>query len=304
MTSGLRIVVIGASSGIGRALTRALAGDGHRLLVGARRLDRLVDATEEGLLARYARLDVGREDEVAAFFAEVGVAFGGLDALVMCAGGYGPIGTADRVDAAAWWDAVRVNLFGTFLAARHAVALLRTSSRPRIVTFSGGGAFAPLPRYSAYAVSKAGVVRLTETLAQELASDGIAVNAVAPGFVDTEIHHATLAAGPEAAGAEFFAMTRDKLAAGALPMEVPVACVRFLLSPAADGLTGKTISAGFDPWTEPEFSTNVAAVNASNLYAMQRINLVHLPDGNLKTTLLTAAARRQAQAAKKSEPKP
>ena len=91
-------------------------------------------------------------------------------------------------------------------------------------------------------------MRLTECLAEELKGRGIAVNAVAPGMVATEIHEATLRAGPDQAGREHFERTEAAMAQGGVPMEVPVACVEFLLSPEADGLTGKTIAAGFDPW--------------------------------------------------------
>lgn len=292
MTKVRRIVITGASSGIGAALTAALAQDGHRLLVAARRRDRLVEVTQGGRLAAYAVVDVADEAQVTALFAEARDRFGALDAVIACAGAYSPIGRFDEVSSSDWLASVTANLFGTYLTIKHAVPLLRAGGSPRVVTFGGGGAFNPLPQYSAYAVSKAGVVRLTETIAQELAPSGIAVNAVAPGFVRTEIHDATLAAGPERAGTDFFEMTRSKLEKGGVPIEVPVDCVRFLLSDRAAGLTGKTLSASFDPWTEPEFTDNVADINRSDLYTMQRINLVHLGNDSLANILSAAAARR------------
>ncbi len=289
MSNQRTVAVLGASSGIGAALAKALIADGYRLFVGARRADRLAALTADGAAADYATVDVSDEAEVRAFFTKVAASFGHLDALVVCTGSYGPIGPFHTIEPEQWWAAVRGNLFGACLAVHCAVPLMRAERRPRIITFSGGGAFAPLPRYSAYAVSKAGIVRFIETIAQELASLGIAVNGVAPGFVKTEIHEATLAAGPDAAGEAFYAMTRAKLAEGGVPVEVPVACVRFLLSPQADGLTGKTISASFDPWRAPEFAERIGEINASDLYTMQRINLVHLADGALKRALERAA---------------
>lgn len=288
MSETRTVAVLGASSGIGAALARALIDDGHRLFVGARRIERLAQLTDNGRSAAHAAVDVSDEMQVRAFFERVAVAFGNLDALVICSGSYGPIGAFHKTAPEEWWSAVRANLFGTCAAVRYAVPLMRAERRPRIITFSGGGAFSPLPRYSAYAVSKAGIVRFTETIAEELAPLGITVNGVAPGFVRSEIHDATLAAGPEAAGPEFYEMTRRKLEDGAVPVEVPVACVRFLLSPRADGLTGKTISATFDPWREPDFANSISAINASDLYTMQRINLVHLGGGSLKQVLARA----------------
>ena len=74
-------------------------------------------------------------------------------------------------------------------------------------------------------------------------------------------------------------------------MQVPVDCVRFLISPAADGLTGKTISANFDPWRSEDFRREIPAINASELYTQRRVNLVHLQDGDLKRVLSAARDR-------------
>lgn len=272
------IVITGASSGIGAALGKALIADGHRLFLCARREERLAELTDKGRLAAYRKVDVADERQVGAFADAVGQSAGGLDALVCCAGAYGPIGSIDRLDSNEWMQALQANLFGTFLTVKAFLPLLSKRKGARVLTFSGGGAFNPLPNYSAYAVSKAGIVRLTETLAEELKPLGIAVNGVAPGFVRTEIHDATLAAGPGLAGQAFYEMTQAKLREGAVPMEVPVDCVRFLLSGAADGLTGKTLSASFDPWNDPAFSRNIEALNGSELYTMRRMNMVNLPN--------------------------
>lgn len=288
---GRKIAITGASSGIGAALTKALASDGHRLFVCARRGDRLAEVTEGGRLAMYRAVDVGDESQVAAFADAVARETDGLDVLLCCAGGYGPIGLSHEVNSEAWWKALSINLYGTYLSIKRFVPLLSKGRSARIVTFSGGGAFNPLPNYSAYAVSKAGVVRLTETIAEELKPLGIAVNGVAPGFVRTEIHDATLAAGPEAAGAAFYAMTKAKMRDGAIPMEVPINCVRFLLSEAANGLTGKTLSASFDPWSKPEFEKAIAELNASDLYTMRRMNTVNLPADPVAQELAQAAGR-------------
>src|SRR5207244_1954627 len=122
----------------------------------------------------------------------------------------------------------------------------------------------------AYATSKAALVRLTECLADELKSRGIAVNAVAPGMVATEIHEATLSAGPDQAGREHFERTQATVAQGGVSMEVPVACVEFLLSPEADGLTGKTIAAGFDPWRSERLRARRDAIAGPDGHASGR----------------------------------
>lgn len=278
----LRILVTGASAGIGAALVRALAADGHTVFACARRAKALRTVTAGETLARSRPCDVGDETQVRALVRWVAGQAEALDAVILGAGSFGAIGLAEQTDSDEWWDTLRVNVFGTYLVVKHALPLLARGTRPRVLTFAGGGAFGTFPRYSAYAASKAAVVRLTECLADELRERGIAVNAVAPGMVATEIHARTLAAGPEAAGAEHYERTRKVLAEGGVPMEVPVACVRFLLSADADGLTGKTISASFDPWGREDFRRHLDDIARSDLYTMRRINPVNLPAGPLK----------------------
>jgi len=280
-----RVLIAGASAGIGRALVRALAVDGHQVFACARRADALRAATDGEALARSRVCDVADEAQVRALYGWIASETAALDALIVCAGAFGAIGPFETTDSAAWWATVQANVFGLYALAKHGLPLLERGLRPRILTFSGGGAFGPFPRYSAYATSKAAVVRLTECLADELHPRGIAVNAVAPGMVATEIHEATLAAGPAAAGTDHFERTRAVMGRGGVPVETPVACVRFLLSPEADGLTGKTIAASFDPWRTPQFRDRLAEIAGSEVYTMRRINPVHLAEGPLKEAL-------------------
>lgn len=283
--SRLRVLVAGASAGIGAALVAALAADGHTVFACARRAEALKAATCGDTLACSRVCDVGDEPQVRDLFGWIRGKAEALDGLILCAGAFGAIGLLPETDSEAWWATLRDNVFGTYLMVKHGLPLLERGSHPRIITFSGGGAFGTFPRYSAYATSKASVVRLTECLAEELRPGGIAVNAVAPGMVATEIHQATLEAGPGTAGAEHYERTRAVLARGGVPVEVPVACVKFLLSREADGLTGKTIAANFDPWRKPEFRAHVAEITQSEVYTMRRINPAHLPDGPLKELL-------------------
>ena len=280
-----RILVAGASAGIGAALVRALAADGHEVFACARRADALQAVTARDTIARSRVCDVGDEEQVRALYAWVSATAPALDGLIVAAGAFGAIGAFEETESARWWGTLRANVFGLYALAKHGLPLLERGTRPRIITFSGGGAFGTFPRYSAYATSKAAVVRLTECLADELRPRGIAVNAVAPGMVATEIHAATLEAGPDRAGVEHFERTRVVVREGSVPMEVPVDCVRFLLSREADGLTGKTIAANFDPWRRPAFGAHLEEIAASDVYTLRRINPVHLPDGPLKELL-------------------
>lgn len=266
---GRRIFVTGGSRGIGLEVSRELAHRGARVVIGARDLQQVHSAvaslTGEGHLG--LSLDVSKESAWLAILPQLDMA-GPLHGLVAAAGVLGPIGRVDDIAPEEFAEAVAVNLLGTMLALHHALPRLR-ATRGRVVTFSGGGATSPLPRYDAYAASKAGVVRLTENVAAAFA-DEVAVNAVAPGFVATGIHDSTLAAGPERAGADYHSRTLQQLQHGGVPAREAAELVCFLLSEEAHGITGRLLSAEWDPWREPTFQERLRSDRS--LGTLRRIN--------------------------------
>ena len=184
---------------------------------------------------------------------------------------------------------------GAYLVAKYALPLMRPKSRPRILILSGGGAFDPMPHVSAYGVSKAATVRLVETLAVELKPRNIAVNAIAPGFAPTEIHEATVAAGRERAG-EHFDKTEKLMLNWDNSMDVPIECVRYMVSERSAKLTGKTISARYDPWGEPEFDEHIDQIVASPLYSTQRTMTENVPISSLAKSLGRYPYKQKTQA--------
>jgi len=290
------VVIAGASSGIGAALAKDLSAAGYQVLACSRSLDRLQAAFADSPNVQYSVCDVSSVPAVVDFVDFVRRRTERLDVLINCAGGFGAIGSIDQIDPDEWMRTVTNNLFGSFLTTKYFLPLLTNSPAPRVVNLSGGGAFSPFPNFSAYACSKAALVRLTETLAVELAPRGIAINALAPGFIATKTHETIIASGPERAGPVQFHRTARLLQqvdeeAGAARMEAVRRCVRALLSPPYRGLTGKTISANFDPWDSEAFRRHIGDITRSELYAMRRTNLVNLPEGHLRASLMKTWAR-------------
>jgi NAD(P)-dependent dehydrogenase (short-subunit alcohol dehydrogenase family) len=195
---------------------------------------------------------------------------GGLDAVVHAAGIYGPIGISHEVDPSEWRHAIDVNLCGAFFVAQAAIPHLLRRGRGKMVFLGGGGAAQPLPRFSAYAASKAGAVRLVDTLSAELAAANIQVNAVAPGLVDTGLQDEVLDAGERAGPLLEKIRAARETGEGAVPPQLAAQLVLFLVSPESGALTGKLIAAPYDPWQE--WSGQGDRLNASPIYALRRVD--------------------------------
>ena len=279
------VVISGSSSGIGLALAQDFANTGNQVFACSRNHDRLINAFADYQNVQVFPCDVSDEVAVAKFADFVRTRTKRVDVLINCAGGFGAIGRIDQVSSGDWIQTLNENLFGTFLMIKYFLPSLDNSEAPQILNFSGGGAFSPFPNFSAYACSKAGIVRLTETLAVELQPRGICVNAIAPGIILTEAHKAVIAAGAEKAGSMNFQRTQRLLKHGGARMDTLIQCVRALLSKPYQGLTGKTISVNFDPWSSSAFRKHIVDICRSELYTMRRINLVNLPEGRLRTNL-------------------
>ncbi|MDA8295118.1 MAG: SDR family NAD(P)-dependent oxidoreductase [Actinomycetota bacterium] len=268
---GRRVVVTGASRGIGSVVAGELARAGAEVVLIARSPEALerVAAGLPGGPHRSLAIDVADEAAWRAHLPAV-LGDGPLHGLVTAAGILSPIGPVGTYAIEAFRRTLDVNVVGTLCAVTSCLAALRAEGGS-IVTFSGGGATGPFARFDAYAASKAAVVRLTENLALELAPSHVRANAVAPGFVMSEMHEETLAAGPELVGAAYFERTRSALqSGGGDPPELAAELTAYLLSPRSAPITGKLLSARWDPWREPEFQARLAST--PDLATLRRID--------------------------------
>jgi hypothetical protein len=165
---------------------------------------------------------------------------------------------------------VRANLDGTFYPIRAFHDLLaRAPSRAKVIAFSGGGATKPRVNFSAYGVAKTGVVRLIETLAEELRDQRIDLNTIAPGAINTRLTDEVLALGPAVAGPAEYAAAQKQKASGGASLDKALGLVTWLLSPASDGISGRLLAAPWDPWSTLDRHT--AELVQSDIYTLRRI---------------------------------
>ena len=265
---GRRVLVTGGSSGIGAAVARALGERGARVVLVARRAEALEETRAELAGSGHEAHALDVTDEAA--WSGLSASLGELHGLVCAAAVLDPVGPVGSYEPSAFRRTIDVNVLGALLAVHHCLPALR-AARGSIVTFSGGGGTRPLPRFDAYAASKAAVVRLSENLAIDLAETGVRVNCVAPGFVATAMHQATLAAGPDRAGREYYERTERELAAGGVaPAEAAELACLLLDERERVAFSGKLISVQWDPWREPAYRERLAA--EPDLATLRRID--------------------------------
>jgi NAD(P)-dependent dehydrogenase (short-subunit alcohol dehydrogenase family) len=265
----MHVVLTGSSSGIGRALAERLLSRGH-FVWGLARSDQSDFAGRHAGNFRASRCDVSDWTQVARAAAVVASSLPHLDGLITCAGAQGEIGRALGTSPQKWSATVRANLDGTYHALRAFDALLaRAPHRAKVVCFSGGGATKPRARFSAYGVAKTGIVRLVETIAEEERGRPYDINAIAPGPINTRLTDEIIALGPAVVGEAEYAAAQKQLASGGAPLEQALGLVEWLVSPASDGISGRLLSAPWDPW--PTLDQHRAELAASDIYTLRRI---------------------------------
>jgi NAD(P)-dependent dehydrogenase (short-subunit alcohol dehydrogenase family) len=269
-------IITGASQGLGLEIARKYAGCGASLVICAREAKLLESAKrdisrnmskEQSILAVPA--DVSKRDDIDKLVAATLAKFDRIDILVNNAGIYGAMGPIDKVDWYEWYRAIEINLFGSIFMCRAVLPVMKIQRKGKIIQLSGGGATNPMPNVSAYAVSKAGIVRFAETLAEEVREFGIEVNAIAPGALNTRMLEDVLSAGPEKVGRSFFEKSLAQKESGGAGMAQGSDLAAFLASDESDGISGKLISATWDLWRE--WPNHLEDLQGSDAYTLRRI---------------------------------
>ena len=274
--AGRNAIITGANRGFGFEIAKKFVEEGASVAICGRyagQVEHAVDALRKLSLPQQTiigvPLDVSKEENVRSMIDTALDKMGRIDVVVNNAGVYGPKGLIEDVNSEEWVDAIHINLLSVFFMCKGILPHMKKNNSGKIINLSGGGATAPLPRISAYAASKAAVVRLTETLAEECREYAIDINAVAPGALNTRLLEEILESGPDVVGKAFYEKALKQKADGGTPLHLGAELCVYLASSASDGITGKLISAPWDPWQ------NLAQyrddLKNSDIYTLRRI---------------------------------
>ena len=238
--AGKRVAITGGARGLGKAFAESAAAAGATVLIADLLEDRGRETAkalnDRAGTAFFVPVDLALPESVDAFAASASEVLGGVDGLVNCAAIATGIGgrTCEEIDVETWDRVMTVNVRGTWLVTRALLPALRASGNGKIVNVASDTALWGSPRLLHYVASKGAVVAMTRSLARELGNDGIAVNAVAPGLTRVE-------------ATEYVPAERHRLYVDGRAMnraqqpEDVVGAVTFLLSDAADFVTGQTL---------------------------------------------------------------
>jgi 3-oxoacyl-[acyl-carrier protein] reductase len=268
-------LITGAGRGIGQAIALAYAKEGAKLALAARTRRDLEQTAQQaqalGASTCIVPVDVSDPTQVEDMVHHTVEQFATIDILVNNAGMAGPVGPLQENDMTAWIQTIQVNLIGTYLCCRAVLPIMQQQNRGKIINLSGAGASNAWRHLSAYGASKVAVVRLTETLALELAGSNIQVNVLGPGSIHTEMWE-TLRDRAQAAGdAQLYVLGQQVTSGGGASLERAAALAVFLASDASGALSGRLISAVTDDFLN--LSTQIQRIMASDALTLRRVDL-------------------------------
>lgn len=266
------VVIFGGSKGIGQSIALRCAEDGMKVIIAARsesdlRNTKTLIQNSYNTEVEVVTCDVGSMDQVENVYKMAEEKLGQVYAVICCSGIYGPIGPFDENNFEDWEAAININLLGTARCVYASLDNMKKRKCGRIVLMSGGGQ-GPLANFSSYVSSKGGIWRFTETLAEELAPYNIFINAIAPGAVNTTFLDEILKEGPSKVGDEFYQKSLHQKESGGTSPKKASECARYLLSRESSGLTGKILSAVWDPYND---FTSLKAMSNSDIFTMKRV---------------------------------
>lgn len=244
------VLITGGSRGIGKRLALGFAAEGARLCLIARSKAELdlakLEIEHAGGVALRVRADVRDREQVAAAVDRMRVQLGPVDILIAAAAIQGPIGPFVELDPRQWAETVEINLMGVVHACQVVLPQMIERRSGKIIVISGGGSAYARPNFTAYAASKTAVVRLVETLAEEVRDYNIQVNCLAPGGAYTSMTDEIIRAGDRAGQKEIESAQSVRVTGGVAPAK-QVELAMFLASDRSNHISGKMIHVN-DDW--------------------------------------------------------
>lgn len=264
-------IITGGSRGIGKAIAKKFAEEGAIVVLAARSKteleNALVEIKEFSKESMAISVDISNKRDVKRLVDNIITRFSKIDILVNNAAILSPIGPIEKIDTIEWENTIKINLFGTFYCMKETIPHMIAQRQGKILNLSGGGAFNPFPNFSAYSTSKSAIVRLTETVAEELKQYDIQVNAISPGAIKTQMTNYVIQ-NKDLAGNEYL-KAKEVMEEGGSSLEKVKDLALFLVSDESNGLTGRTISA---QWDDLEFiRKNIDSILKSDKFTMKRI---------------------------------
>lgn len=250
------VLITGAGRGIGKRLAMGFAQAGARVGLLARSKAELdltdLEIEHQGGTSLRLRADVRDFEQVSAAVDRMRVQYGRVHVLICAAAIQGPIGPLAECSPKSWAEAIETNLLGVMNTCRAVLPAMIAHRRGKIIVLSGGGATNPRPNFSAYAASKAALVRMVECLAEEVRDYNIQVNSMAPGGTYTSMTDEILQAA-ERAGWKDADDARQVRLTGGVPPDRQIHLALFLASDKANHISGKLIHVN-DEWRRLENS--------------------------------------------------
>ncbi|MBF0504455.1 MAG: SDR family oxidoreductase [Candidatus Omnitrophica bacterium] len=267
-------LITGASRGLGEFLARRFWDEGYNLCLVARseaHLEKIEHSLplKKGQQIIHLVCDLGDPVLIDELIIKVRATVPRLDVLVNNAAIQGPIGPLWENDFSLWQKVIQIDLLAPVALCRAFIPWMKQTGGGSIINISGGGAAGPRANFSAYATAKAGLVRFSETIAEETRSAGIRVNCIAPGAMKTAMLGEVLKKGAESIGEREFALANKVFMEGGASMSRVGDLAIFLSGQASQGITGKLISAVWDDWEH--WPSHLDELSSSDAYTLRRI---------------------------------
>ncbi len=266
------VVIIGATGVIGESVVKKYSEEGARLIVVGRSEDKLkeIEVKYSDSVVQRETGDIASVEDIKRLRDNISKTHNHIDVLVVAAGIYGEISGLEESDPLEWSRAIEVNLLGPVWTVNLLLPLIKKSKNGKIILFAGGGE-GPLPNFSSYVSSKAGLLRFVETASAEIKDFNIEINALSPGLVNSGFVKDIIKAGPEKAGKEKYeeSLKQIKENKDVVSPDRAAGLVVFLGSDESDGITGKYFSAIWDNWED--MAQHKDEIMNSDIYNIRRI---------------------------------